>query len=251
MRAVSRIADVSINTVAKLLAEAGNACALYHDEHVVNVSVQHVQCDAIWSFSYATEKTLPKAAFQDAGDAWTWTALDRDSRLIIAYEVRDRSAAAANKFVAEIRKRLANPVQLTTDGHKVYLEAVNDPVGADADFALLVEIYGDDTGQGNPPGYSPAESHIERQNLSTPIGMRQSTRLTNAFSKKLASRVNMLSLYFLHCSFVQSHKSLGMTPAMAAGLSSEIRDMEWIVSLTDALAPKPNRPAVYRKIISN
>ena len=273
MRSVSRLEDVSINTVSRLLVEAGEACAVYHDEHVVNVPAKHVQCDEIWSFCYAKEKNVPKAkaAPQGAGDVWTWTALERDTKLIIAYEVGDRSGATANEFIAELRNRLANRVQLTTDGHKVYLEAIDNAFGIDVDFAQLIKIYGGETGQDSPRRYSPAEctgiqkrpvtgkpveadistSHVERQNLSMRMGMRRFIRLTNAFSKKLANHVHMLSLYFVHYNFVRIHKSLRMTPAMAAGLSAELRDMEWIVSLVDARAPKPNRPKTYRKQISN
>ena len=273
MRSVSRLEDVSINTVSRLLVEAGEACAVYHDEHVVNVPAKHVQCDEIWSFCYAKEKNVPKAkaAPQGAGDVWTWTALERDTKLIIAYEVGDRSGTTANEFIAELRNRLANRVQLTTDGHKVYLEAIDNAFGIDVDFAQLIKIYGGETGQDSPRRYSPAEctgiqkrpvtgkpveadistSHVERQNLSMRTGMRRFIRLTNAFSKKLANHVHMLSLYFVHYNFVRIHKSLRMTPAMAAGLSAELRDMEWIVSLVDARAPKPNRPKTYRKQISN
>ena len=273
MRSVSRLEDVSINTVSRLLVEAGEACAVYHDEHVVNVPAKHVQCDEIWSFCYAKEKNVPKAkaAPQGAGDVWTWTALERDTKLIIAYEVGDRSGATANEFIAELRNRLANRVQLTTDGHKVYLEAIDNAFGIDVDFAQLIKIYGGETGQDSPRRYSPAEctgiqkrpvtgkpveadistSHVERQNLSMRMGMRRFIRLTNAFSKKLANHVHMLSLYFVHYNFVRIHKSLRMTPAMAAGLSAELRDMEWIVSLVDARAPKPNRPKTYRKQILN
>ena len=275
MRSVSRLEDVSINTVSKLLVEAGEACAVYHDEHVVNVQAKHVQCDEIWSFCYAKDKTVKaglKAAPEGgAGDVWTWTALERDTKLIIAYEVGDRSGATANEFIAELRNRLANRVQITTDGHKVYLEAVDNAFGIDVDFAQLIKIYGGEGGQDSPRRYSPAEctgiqkrpitgkpveadistSHVERQNLNMRMGMRRFTRLTNAFSKKLANHIHMLSLYFAYYNFVRIHKSLRMTPAMAVGLSSELRDMEWILSLIDARATKPNRPKTYRKQISN
>ena len=273
MRSVSRIEDVSINTVSKLLVEAGEACAVYHDEHVVNVPAKHVQCDEMWSFFCAKEKNAPKAktAPMGAGDVWTWTALERDTKLIVAYEVGDRSGATANEFVAELRNRLASRVQLTTDGHKVYLETVYNASGVDVDFAQLIKIYGGDVGQDSPRRDSPAEctgikkrpvsgrpieadistSHVERQNLSMRMGMRRFTRLPSAFSKKLANHVHMLSLYFVHYNFVRIHRSLCMTPAMAAGLSKVVRDMVWIVSLIDARSRKPRRPRTYRKRISN
>ena len=275
MRSASRIGDVSITTVAKLLADAGEACAAHHDKHVVNVQASRVQCDEIWAFCYAKDKTV-KAGLKampegGAGNVWTWTALDRDAKLLIAYEVGDRSGATAREFIADLRNRLANRVQLTTDGHKVYLEAVDNAFGIDVDFAQLIKIYGGEPGHSSQIRYSPAEcigidkrpiigkpveadistSHVERQNLNMRMGMRRFTRLTNAFSKKVANHMAMVSLYTTYYNFVRIHKSLRMTPAMAAGLSTELLDMKWIVSLIDAPASKPNRPKTYRKRISN
>lgn len=272
MRATSRVAGVSINTVTKLMIEAGQACAAYHHEAVRNVTASKVQCDEIWSFCYAKEKNVAraKAAPQGAGDVWTWTALDSDSKMILYYEVGDRSGQTAIEFMDDLRSRLANRVQLTTDGHKAYLEAVEGAFGADVDFAQLVKLYGD-----SPEAekrYSPAQcvgtkkrrvtgspvrrdvstSHVERHNLTMRMGMRRFTRLTNGFSKKIENHLHMLSLYFVHYNFCRVHKSLRCSPAMAAGVSDTLRDMEWIVGLIDARAPKPNRPKVYRpRQISN
>lgn len=273
MRSVSRIADVSIVTISKLLVDAGEACAAHHDEYVVNVKASRVQCDEIWAFCYAKQKNVPKAktAPVGAGDVWTWTAIDRDTKLLIAYEVGDRSGATAREFIADLRNRLANRVQLTTDGHKVYLEAVDKAFGIDVDYAQLIKIYGNEPGNTTDVRYSPGEcigiekrpvmgkpveadistSHVERQNLNMRMGMRRFTRLTNAFSKKVANHMAMVALYTTHYNFVRIHKSLRMTPAMAAGLTTELRDTEWIVSLIDARAPKPNRPKTYRPRISN
>ena len=272
MLSVSHAADVSINTVRKLLVEAGTACAAYHDEHVVNFPAKHIQCDATWFFGYAEEKTSPKpeAEPQGAGDVWTWTALDRDTKLIISYQVGDRSADTADEFLADLRSRLANPVQPVTDGRKIYLEAVDNAVVIDTDFAQLIKIYGGDIGQDSSHGYSPAKytsiqkrplagtpvetdisiSH-ERRNLSISVGTVRSTPLISAFGQKLAYRVHMLSLFFLRHNFVRIHESLDVTPAIAAGLSKEVRDIEWIVDLIDARTPTPDRPKVYRKRISN
>ena len=270
MRAISRTVGVSINTVSKPLVEAGEACAAYHDETVRDVRAEQVQCDEIWSFCYAKEKNVAtaKSAPDGAGDVWTWTAIDRDSKMILAFEVGDRSAYTARDFMFNLADRLANRVQLTTDGHGAYLKAVGDAFGGDVDFAQLVKLYGEPTGQkGHERKYSPAEctgarkepvfgnpdpamistSHVERQNLTMRMGMRRFTRLTNAFSKKLENHLHMLSLYFVHYNFVRVHKSLRTTPAMAAGVSNTLHDMEWIVGLIDARAPEPAKRGPYKK----
>jgi len=270
MRSISRTVGVSINTVTKLLVEAGEACAAYHDETVRDVKANHVQCDEIWSFCYAKEKNVKaaKAAPDGAGDVWTWTAIERDSKMILAYEVGDRSAQTAIEFMDDLRARLATRVQLTTDGHRAYLEAVEGAFGGDVDFAQLVKLYGESAeGKRHEKKYSPAEctgtkkqivsgypvkkmvstSHVERQNLTMRMGMRRFTRLTNGFSKKLENHLHMLSLYFVHYNFVRVHKSLRMTPAMAAGGTKELRDMEWLANLIDEAAPKPGPRGPYRK----
>ncbi len=270
MRSISRVTGVSINTVTKLLVDAGEACMAYHDETVRNVKAAQVQCDEIWSFCYAKEKNVATAtaAPDGAGDVWTWTAIDRDSKLILAFEVGNRSTETASEFMLDLADRLANRVQLTTDGHKAYLEAVEGAFGIDVDFAQLVKLYGEPTGQkGHERKYSPAEctgtrkqivtgypvkemvstSHVERQNLTMRMGMRRFTRLTNGFSKKLENHLHMLALYFVHYNFVRVHKSLRMTPAMAAGVSETLHDMEWIVDMIDARAPKPGPRGPYKK----
>ena len=263
LRAVSRLEEVSINTVTKLMIDAGAACAAYHNEAVQNVTAGRIQCDEVWSFCYAKERNVKraKATPQGAGDVWTWTALDSDSKMILSYEVGDRAVATAIEFMDDLRKRLANRVQLTTDGHKAYLEAVEGAFGANVDFAQLVKLYGD--APEAEKRYSPAQcigtrkrrvtgspvpkdvsmSHVERHNLTMRMGMRRFTRLTNAFSKKIENHLHVLSLYFVHYNFCRMHKSLRCTPAMAAGVSDTLRDMEWIVGLIDAHALKPNRPA--------
>lgn len=270
MRSISRITGVSINTVTKLLEDAGKACAAYHDVTVRNVKANHVQCDEIWSFCYAKDKNVAtaKAAPEGAGDVWTWTAIERDHKMILSFEVGDRSGATAIEFMDDLRARLANRVQLTTDGHKAYLEAVEGAFGGDVDYAMLVKLYGEPTGQkGHERKYSPAEctgarkelisgepvksmvstSHVERANLSMRMGMRRFTRLTNGFSKKLENHLHMLSLYFVHYNFVRVHKSLKMTPAMAAGVTKTLHDMTWLVGIIDAAAPAPKPRGPYRK----
>ena len=267
MRATSRIAEVSINTVTKLMVEAGEACAAYHDEAVRDVEARKVQCDEIWAFCYAKEKNVARAksAPHGAGDVWTWTAIDADNKMILSYEIGDRSGATAIEFMDDLRGRLANRVQLTTDGHKAYLEAVEGAFGGDVDYAQLVKLYGDAPEkekryspascvgtrkrrvEGNPDVHDVSTSYVERQNLTMRMGMRRFTRLTNGFSKKLENHLLMLSLYFVHYNFVRIHKTLKCTPAMAAGVTDTLHDMEWIVSLIDARAAKPNRLATYHK----
>ena len=270
MRSISRVAGVSINTVTKMLIRAGEACAAYHDEHVREVSARRVQCDEIWSFVYAKQKTVERmqTAPEDAGDVWTWTAIDADSKLIVSYLVGGRDGGYAAEFMGDVAQRLAHRVQLTTDGHKAYLDAVEDAFGCEVDYAQLVKLYG------VPPEterrYSPAEcigarpspvmgnpdpdhistSYVERQNLTMRMSMRRFTRLTNAFSKKVENHIHMLSLYFLHYNFCRIHKTLRMSPAMAARIDNTLHDMEWIVGLMDARAPKPGPRGPYKKRIS-
>lgn len=272
IRATSRIADVSKNTVTKLLEDAGKVCAIYHDENVRGVEAKHVQADEIWSFCYAKAKNVEgaKAAPADAGDIWTWTAMDRDSKLMISYTIGDRSGATAREFMFDLASRLATRIQLTTDGHGAYLKAVTDAFSGDVDYAMLIKQYGGATGQkGHERKYSPAEctgakeevifgnpimedigtSHIERQNLTMRMGMRRFTRLTNAFSKKAENHAYAVALHFMHYNFVRTHKTLRMTPAMAAGLVENPWEVEDIVALVEKAeteaAPKKRGP--YKK----
>lgn len=259
MRATSRIADVSINTVTKLLVKAGEACAHYHDTHVRGIRAERVQCDEIWSFVYAKKKNVAKAqaAPEWAGDVWTWTALDADSKLIVSYLVGGRDSGYAVEFMQDVADRLANRVQMTTDGHRPYLEAVPDAFEGEIDYAMLRKIYGPNdeclgtqvaTIRGRPDPQHVSTSYAERQNLTMRMCMRRFTRLTNAFSKRLENHIHMLSLYFLHYNFCRIHKSLRVSPAMAAGVDSELRDMEWIVGLIEAREPNPGPRGKYKKI---
>lgn len=268
MRSISRVCDVSINTVAKILEDAGAVCMAFHDATVQGVKAKRVQVDEIWSFTYAKQKNVgtAKAAPEGAGDTWTWTALDADNKLIIGWFVGGRDGDCANAFMHDVAGRLANRVQLTSDGHRAYLEAVEGAFGADVDYAQLVKIYGasPESAKGR---YSPAEctgivksrvegdpdpkhistSYVERQNLTMRMHMRRFTRLTNGFSKKFQSHVNMVALYTVFYNFTKIHKTLRVTPAMAAGITDKLMTMEDIVALIDAAADKPNRPKNYRK----
>lgn len=268
MRSISRVCDVSINTVSKLLIDAGNACAAFHFDTVRDVKARRVQCDEIWSFCYAKAKNIDEAkrAPVGAGSVWTWTGFDSESKMILSWMVGDRSAETANYFMDDLATRLANRVQLTTDGHGVYLDAVAGAFGSEVDYAMLVKLYGEDPAPGPERKYSPGEcvgarkvpiagdpirkhistSHVERQNLNIRMGLRRFTRLTNAFSKKIDMHIHALSLYFVFYNFVRMHKTLRMSPAMAAGVSDRLWAMEDIAALIDARAPKPGRRGPYK-----
>lgn len=268
MRSISRVCDVSINTVTKLLVDAGKACAAYHDENVRDVTTKRIQCDEIWAFTYAKQRNAgtAKGIVDRAGDTWTWTALDADSKLLVSWLVGGRDGEYALAFMDDVRQRLANRVQLTTDGHKAYLLAVEEAFGADVDYAQLVKIYGE-APESFKGRYSPAEclgakkervegspdpahvstSYVERQNLTMRMAMRRFTRLTNAFSKKFENHVHMVALYTVWYNFVKQHKSLkGLTPAMAAGVSKTLWSVEDIANLVDAAAPAPAKRGPYK-----
>ena len=271
MRATARLADVSFNTVAKLLIDAGRVCADLHDELVQGVTASRIQCDEIWSFTYAKQKNVPiaKAAPEEAGDTWTWTALDSDSKLIVSWLVGGRDGEYAIAFMDDLRSRLANRVQLTTDGHKAYLEAVEGAFGGDVDYAQLIKLYGDapkgDTRyspapcvgarkraiEGRPVRKDVSTSHVERHNLTMRMQMRRFTRLTNAFSKKFENHMHMVALYTFWYNFIRIHKSLRVTPAMEAGLSKTVWDMENLVRIMDERAPKPGPRGPYKNRAAN
>lgn len=265
MRATARIADVSFNAVNKLLIDAGRVCAAYHDQHVRNVKSCRVQCDEIWSFVGAKQKNVPEHKRGAAGDAWTWTALDADNKLLISYLVGGRDSEYAMALMDDLRSRLANRVQLTTDGHKAYLEAVEGAFGEDIDYAMLVKLYGEPVEQ--EKRYSPAKcigakreavegkpdpnhistSFVERQNLTMRMSMRRFTRLTNAFSKKTEHHRYAVALHVMYYNFCRVHKTLRVTPAMATGLTDRLWDVSDLVDILDAAEIPPRRPKTYRK----
>jgi IS1 family transposase len=253
LRATSRLADVSFNTVLKLLPQIGAACQKYHDEHVRNVASKRVQCDEIWSFVYGKDKNLPEKlqGKYGIGSVWTWTAIDADSKLAISWLVGNRDAEYAKVFMEDVASRLKNRVQLTTDGLKAYLEAVDQTFGIDIDFAQLVKTYGKSL-EGEHR-YSPAEctgaykqaitgdpklkhistSYVERANLTMRMNMRRFTRLTNAFSKKVENHAHAVALHFMYYNFVRIHKTLRVTPAMAAGISKKLWSIEDLARLLE------------------
>ena len=263
MRSISRVAGVSINTVTKLLAEAGEACIDFHDENVRGLNCKRIECDEIWSFVYAKEKNA--AAAKDApvfaGDCWTWTSLCADTKLICNWFVGGRDAEFAHLFMNDLASRLNHRVQLTTDGHKAYLAAVEGAFGAEVDYAMLVKLYGSSP-EGAKGRYSPAEctgakkmakignpnekhvstSYAERQNLTMRMHMRRFTRLTNAFSKKFESHCHMVALYTVWYNYIRTHKTLKTTPAVKAGLAEKPFGFDFIVGLVEARAPKAGRP---------
>ena len=241
--------------MVKLLRDVGKACLEYQDGVMHDLPCKKLQCDEIWSFVYAKEKNVPedKQGQLGYGDVWTWTAIDADTKLVPSWLAGYRDASCAYQFMSDLKSRLANRVQITTDGHKVYLWAIEDTFGRDVDYAMLIKLYGNEPEserrysnadcigaepriiQGNPDPTQISTSYAERQNLTMRMSMRRFTRLTNAFSKKLENHTYAIALYFLHYNFVRPHKTLAnpypRTPAMAAGISDHIWTIEEIVRL--------------------
>ena len=250
INATCRMTGFAKNTVLKLLRDIGPACDRYHNEHVRNLSTKRVQCDEIWSFVYAKQKNVPeeKRGF-GVGDIWTWTALDAGSKLMISYLVGLRDAGYAFEFMNDVASRLANRVQMTTDGHRPYLEAVEGSFGADIDYAMLVKIYGAERADearyspakcigtrragitGNPDPKHISTSYVERSNLTLRLMNRRFTRLTLGFSKKIENHIHAIALYAFHYNFCKIHSTLRVTPAMEAGLTDHVWEIEEIVAL--------------------
>jgi IS1 family transposase len=251
IRATVRMTGVAKNTVAKLLVDLGTACAAYHDDHVRNLACERVQVDEIWSFCYAKQKNVPadKRGTFGYGDVWTWTAIDADTKLIVSYHVGGRSGDYAEDFMWDVAGRLTNRVQLTSDGHNAYLRAVEEAFGTSIDYAQLVKIYGPDhagAGRYSPPVCIAAErkfitgnpdpdhvstSFAERSNLTMRMSMRRFTRLTNAFSKKIENHCHNVALHFMHYNYCRIHQTLRITPAMAAGLTDHVWELDELIGL--------------------
>jgi IS1 family transposase len=269
MRSVSRLCDVSINTVSKLLVEAGKFCACFHDEKVRMVEAKRIQVDEIWSFTAAKQKNVShmKRRVDGAGDTWTWTAIEADTKLIVSHFVGGRDGECAMWFMDDLKSRLANRVQLTSDGHRAYLEAVEGAFGGDVDYAMLVKIYGNapeaakgryspaecigakkERIEGNPDPKHVSTSFAERQNLTMRMHMRRFTRLTNAFSKKFENHAHMVAMYAVWYNWIRIHKTLRVTPAMEAKLTNRLWSWEEIVQAMDPDVPAKKR-GPYKKAV--
>ncbi|TWJ01585.1 hypothetical protein JN11_01736 [Mucilaginibacter frigoritolerans] len=260
LRATSRLADVSINTVTKLLLDTGKACQIFHDKTVHSLTSERVQLDEIWSFVYSKESNVSEGKENEAGDVWTWVGIDADSKIVVSWYVGDRDALSANTIVSDIKSRLVNRARLTKDGLKTYIDAVKNSFGKDIDFAQLKKIYesdytkgakkyaqrnechysrGDFVGveikrvSGNPDVKHVSTSYIERQNLTMCTHMHGFTRLTNSVSKKIENHCHAIALHFVHYNFCKVHKTLRGTPAMQVGLTKEPISIEDIVRLAD------------------
>ncbi|MES9902746.1 MAG: helix-turn-helix domain-containing protein [Sedimenticola sp.] len=271
LRATARMADVSRNTVDKLLRDVGAACLAYQDEHLRNLPCKRIQCDEIWSFVYSKQKNIPKELEDHfgIGDVWTWVAMCADTKIVPCWHVDNRGAAAAKSFINDLANRLANRVQLTTDGHKVYVDAVEGAFAGDIDYAMLVKLYGGDKSQekryspaayegakkerinGNPEKKHISTSYIERQNLTMRMSMRRFSRLTNAFSKKLENHMHAISLHYMYYNFSRIHKSLQVSPAMEAGVTDHLWTLEEIAGLIPDEQPKKRGTYKKKKTITH
>lgn len=253
LRSITRMTGCSINTVTKLLVDVGTASAEYQDRTLVNLNCKRLQCDEIWAFVYAKDKNVPadKKGQFGFGDVWTWTAIDADTKLVPSLLVGNRDTHSAHMFMQDLAARLRNRVQLTTDGPRAYLVAVNGAFGMDVDFATLHKLYGLPAGEerrysppvcigckraaisGNPDPEHISTSYVERANLIMRMGMRRFTRLTNGFSKKVENHAYQVALHFMHYNFARIHKTLRVTPAMEAGVSDHVWSLEEIAALAD------------------
>jgi len=253
IRATVRMTGVAKNTVTKLLVDVGKACAEYQDATLRNLPCKRVQCDEIWSFCYAKAKNVPEDHRGEFGygDVWTWTALCADTKLVPSWLVGDRSGATASVFIEDLASRLSSRIQLTTDGNKVYLDAVENAYGGAVDYAMLQKIYGPDPEgekryspaacvgaekiviSGNPDVKLVSTSYVERQNLTMRMCMRRFTRLTNAFSKKVENLAHAVALHFMYYNFSRVHKTLRVTPAMEARVSDHVWSLEEIAGLIE------------------
>ena len=254
IRSVARMTGIARNTITDLVVEAGRACAEYQDGALRNLNCRRIECDEIWAFCHAKDKNLPddKRDQFGYGSIWTWIALDADTKLIASWMVGNRDELAAKEFMQDLAGRLSHRVQLTTDGLHAYLEAVDDAFGSEIDYAMLVKAYGEPGSE--EKRYSPAKyvgsnkkiitgspnrrkistSFVERQNLTMRMCMRRFTRLTNGFSKKLANHIAAVSLHSMYYNFVRIHQTLSVTPAMAAGVTDRVWEIEDIVRLVEA-----------------
>lgn len=271
IRAITRVTGASKNTVSKLLNDVGAVCADYQDRTIRNLKCKRVQVDEIWSFCYAKQKNVGhcKAAPEGAGETWTWAAIDAETKLVVSWLVGGRDADSANAFLIDLESRLSSRIQLTSDGHRRYAEAVDGAFGSAVDYAQLIKIYGGGRPEGHEGRYSPDEctgvrktrmignpdekhistSYIERQNLTMRMHMRRFTRLTNGFSKKIENHCHAIALHFMFYNFCRIHQTLRVTPAMAAGVTDRLWEISDIAAMLDArdLAIATQKRGTYRK----
>jgi IS1 family transposase len=272
IRAIVRMAGVGKNTVVRLLEDAGEAFLDYHDRYVRGVAAKRVQCDEIWSFVGVKAKNHAKskrAGDPTAGDVWTWVAIDADTKLAISYLVGRRDSEYAMALMDDLRQRVTARLQLTTDGHAPYLQAVEEAFGADVDYAMLVKLYGEpppapeaarrysptecvgtrvSTITGNPEPRHISTSYVERQNLTMRMAIRRFTRLTNAFSKKIENHAHSVAIHFMHYNFVRRHQTTRVTPAMAASLTDRWWTTENMVAVLEEWEAR-NAPKLAARLI--
>jgi IS1 family transposase len=262
--ATCRMANASKPAVLKFLADLGRACYEYHDAHVRGIRSKRIQCDELWQYIGAKQKNVTEEQMADGwGDSWTWTALDADSKLMVSYLVGQRGAWWARKFMEDVASRINSRVQITTDGHRAYVEAIEGAFGMDVDYAMLIKLYG------NPASpetrYSPGEvigtetvqvtgspdpkhistSYVERQNLTVRMSIRRFTRLTLGYSKKLQNHEAAIALHYMHYNYCRVHKTLRVTPAMEAGIADHVWSVEELVNILPVEMPKKRGP--YKK----
>jgi IS1 family transposase len=253
VRSITRMTGVCQEAILKLLCDLGKACADHHNTAVRGVQSRRVQCDEVWSFCYAKEKNVPiEKQGTGAGSVWLWTAIDADSKLMLSYLCGGRDAAWANKFMEDLASRVATRIQITTDGHRAYAEAVEGAFGMDVDYAMLIKLYGAPSDHpdtryspaacigtrtgilsGNPDQQHISTSYVERMNLNLRMGLRRFTRLTNAFSKKFENHCHAVAIYFAYYNFCRVHQTLRVTPAMEAGLTDHIWSLAELVGLLE------------------
>jgi IS1 family transposase len=266
IRSTSRMIGISRNTITKLLVDLGTACMKYHDEHVRNIRVRRLQCDEIWAYIGAKAKNVSVEKKEIGwGDVWTWVGIDADTKLVVSYLVGGRGADWAMDFMKDCAARVQGRVQVTTDGHKAYLTAVEESFGADVDYAQLQKIYGSSLENetryspatcigcdmkvvsGNPDPKHVSTSYVERQNLTMRMHMRRFTRLTNGFSKKLDNHGYAVALHFMYCNYIRIHQTLRVTPAMESQLSDHVWSIEELLQVMDATMPTPSKRGPYKK----
>jgi len=271
IRAIERTTGSSKHTISQLMNDAGKALGDWQDRAFRDLKTKRVQIDEIWSFTYAKQKNVAgaKSAPDWAGDTWTWTAIDADSKLVLSWLVGGRDASYARDFIEDVYDRLANRVQITSDGHGPYLNAIRDVFGIDVDYAQLVKVYGSAPEsfkgryspapflsakktriEGRPDPRHVSTSYVERQNLTMRMHMRRFTRLTNGFSKKVENHANAVALHFAYYNLVKVHKTLRMTPAMAAGVTDRLWEMSDLVAVLEATEEAPKKRGPYKKRVA-